>query len=53
MPGQTLTLQDKGFLLPQDDSWRAAVDHWLAELKNSGELEQVFARHLTAHKNTP
>jgi cyclohexadienyl dehydratase len=53
MPGQTLTLQDKGFLLPQDDSWRAAVDHWLAELKNSGELEQVFARHLTAQKNTP
>lgn len=47
MPGQTLTYQEKGFLMPQDEPLRHAVNLWLNQRIGDGTLEQVFAAHLT------
>jgi hypothetical protein len=43
---ENLTYQEKAYLLPQDDAWRAYVDAWLDLKQNEGEVEAVFARHL-------
>lgn len=48
LPGQTLTFQEKGFLLPAeaDAAWRYYVDLWLATLKGDGSLQALFDRYL-------
>lgn len=46
MPGRTLTVQDKGYMMPQDARLTAAVNQWLTTAKASGELKKVFSLHL-------
>jgi len=46
MPGQTLTFQQKAFLLPRDHIWKAYVDTWLGQRTGEGEVESAFRRHL-------
>jgi len=48
MPGETLTYQEKGYMLPQETALVETVNNWLNAEINSGELERVFARHLQA-----
>ena len=47
MPGTTLTYQEKGILLPRGDHgvWLRYVDLWLAQVRGSGRLAEIFARH--------
>ena len=47
MPGRTLTYQEKGYLLPQDDAWLHAVNLWLAQRRGDGTLERYFTTHLS------
>ncbi|MFT5562315.1 MAG: cyclohexadienyl dehydratase [Candidatus Azotimanducaceae bacterium] len=46
MPEQTLTFQQKAFLLPQDPIWKAFVDTWLGQRTGEGEVDKAFRRHL-------
>ena len=46
MPGKTLTVQDKGYMMPKDPVFNQAVERWLKQMQNSGEVEKIFARHL-------
>lgn len=46
MPGQTLSVSQKGFLLPQDIAWKHYVDTWLEQRRLEGRLEQIFAEHM-------
>jgi len=47
MPGQTLTFQQKAFLMPRDHVWKAYVDTWLGQRTGEGTVEKAFSRHLT------
>jgi cyclohexadienyl dehydratase len=47
MPGQTLTFQQKAFLLPRDPIWKAYIDTWLGQRIGEGEVERAFTQHLT------
>lgn len=46
MPGEFFTQVDKAYLIPQDIALKEYLDAWLQEVKQSGELQAVFARHL-------
>ena len=46
MPGTTLTRQEKGYMMPQDEKLRQAVNSWLAAVRESGRLAGVFEKHL-------
>jgi cyclohexadienyl dehydratase len=46
MGDMTLTQSEKGFLLPRDEAWRLYVNQWLRTIRNSGELEEIFSRHI-------
>lgn len=46
MPGQTLTHQEKGFLLPQDLIWKLYIDSWLNQRTQEGEVSQLFKQFL-------
>ncbi len=45
MPDQTLTYQEKAYLLPQDPVWLAFVDTWLDLALADGTVDAVFDRH--------
>ena len=45
-PGRLLTHQQKGYLMPQDEALRQAVDKWLEQRFNDGTVERIFTRHL-------
>lgn len=45
MPNQTLTFQQKGYLLPQDEIFKQYVDTWLNQRIGDGTLEQTFKQH--------
>ncbi len=49
LPGQTLTFQEKGFMLPNesDTAWLRYVDLWLATLRGEGRLNELFERYLS------
>lgn len=53
MGDQTLTVSEKGFLLPRDEVWRSYVDAWLHTKKQNGSLATTFDAHIksTAHAN--
>lgn len=42
---EPLTYQEKAYLLPQDEPWRAFVDTWLALAQADGTVTQVFRAH--------
>lgn len=48
MPGETLTFQEKAFMLPAevDPAWQRYVDLWLATLRGEGTLDALFRRYL-------
>ena len=46
MPGQTLTYQEKAYMMPKDSSLLAEVNRWLEEMATSGQLAKTFADHL-------
>jgi cyclohexadienyl dehydratase len=46
LPGQTLTVAEKGFLMPKDDLLLKHVNRWLGRLKNEGTLDAIFDAHL-------
>ncbi|MCC5887066.1 MAG: transporter substrate-binding domain-containing protein [Gammaproteobacteria bacterium] len=48
LPGQTLTFQEKGFMLPgeADTAWLRYVDLWLATIRGEGVLDELFERYL-------
>ncbi len=45
MPDQTLTFQEKGYLLPQNQTWKNYVDTWLKQRTGDGTLAASFERH--------
>ena len=47
MPGQLLTNQQKGFLMPKDNALKNTVDKWLHQRLNDGTVERLFSRHLS------
>jgi len=46
MPDQTLSFQEKAFLLPRDIIWQQYVNNWLGQRRGEGRLEKIFAAHL-------
>ncbi len=46
MPGETLTYQEKGYLMPNDQRLQGYVNLWLAQRKGDGRLEALFNRYL-------
>jgi cyclohexadienyl dehydratase len=42
---EDLTYQDKAYLMPQDSTWKAFVDVWLALALADGTVAEVFGRH--------
>jgi cyclohexadienyl dehydratase len=46
MPSQTVTFQEKGYLMAKDDGLKTFVDDWLADSLETGELATIFATHL-------
>ncbi|MFT5335687.1 MAG: cyclohexadienyl dehydratase [Halioglobus sp.] len=46
MPGQTLSVSQKGFLLPQDMIWKQYVDTWLKQRVLEGRVREIFAEHM-------
>ena len=46
MPGKTLTYQEKGYMMPKDQSLQFAVNQWLREVRLQNILERTFERHL-------
>ncbi len=49
MPGQTLSYQDKGYMMPKDPGLLAEVNQWLKETEDSGRLSEIFNSHLESH----
>jgi len=47
---QTLTYQEKGYLMPQDTHLQRYVDLWLSLRLNDGTLAQFFTAHGVAHR---
>ena len=47
LPGVTLTYQEKGFLLPRDesDAWPRFIDLWLDQVQGDGTIAAAFAAH--------
>ncbi|MBQ75639.1 MAG: chorismate mutase AroQ, gamma subclass [Gammaproteobacteria bacterium] len=46
MPGKTLTYQEKGYLMPQDQQLKEYVDLWLALRLGDGTVASTFEKHL-------
>jgi cyclohexadienyl dehydratase len=46
MPTQTLTYQEKAYMMPKDPGLLAEVNRWLKETQASGKLAETFASHL-------
>jgi cyclohexadienyl dehydratase len=46
MPGETLSFQEKAFLLPRDMIWQQYVNGWLSQRTGEGRLKRIFAKHL-------
>ena len=46
MPGRTLTVAEKGFLMPQDEAWRHYVDTWLVQKTIDGTRDGIFRKYL-------
>lgn len=46
MPGQTLTFQEKAYLLPRDLVWKEYVDTWLSMRMSDGTVDRVFQANL-------
>jgi cyclohexadienyl dehydratase len=44
--GETLSYQEKAYLLPEDITWKRYVDNWLSQQIQSGALALVFHKHL-------
>ncbi len=38
--------QEKAYLLPRDEPWRAFVDEWVGRMLAEGQLQRAIARHL-------
>lgn len=47
MPGKTLNLQEKAYMMPMETSLLTAVNRWLKKKIVDGTRDQVFATHLT------
>ena len=43
---ETLTYQEKGFLMPKDDPLRSFVDVWIGLRLGDGTVDDLFAEHL-------
>lgn len=48
LDGETLTFQEKGFLLPQDIELKLYVDAWLKQRQAEGLVKEIFSHHLTS-----
>ncbi len=46
MPGRTLTVAEKGFLMPQDHVWQNYVNAWLNERTIDGTRDDIFQEYL-------
>ena len=46
MPGETLTYQEKGYMMPKDPALRLEVNQWLEEVRSQNILERIFEQHL-------
>lgn len=46
MPGETLTYQEKGYMMSKDAALRLAVNQWLEEVSSQKILERIFKQHL-------
>jgi cyclohexadienyl dehydratase len=46
MPGETLTYQEKGYMMPKDDALSLAVNQWLEKVRAQNILERTFEQHL-------
>ena len=46
MPEETLTFQDKGYLMPQDHRLKEYVNLWLATRLRDGTVKSTFEKHL-------
>ena len=46
MPGSTLTYQEKGYLMLNDQRLQDYVNLWLAQRRGDGRLEATFTQHL-------
>ena len=46
MPTETLTYQDKGYLMPQDHHLKECVNLWLASRQADGTVKSTFEKHL-------
>ncbi|MEX1237943.1 MAG: transporter substrate-binding domain-containing protein [Pseudomonadales bacterium] len=46
MPGETLTRQQKAYLLPRDEKLRDVVTGWLAQRLEDGTLNRLFAVYM-------
>lgn len=44
-----LTYQEKGYLLPRDEAFRAYVDLWLSQRLGDGTVAEAFRRHGVRH----
>lgn len=49
MQGETLTYQEKAYMMPKDPGLLAEVNQWLRQANNSGLLSNAFEQHLAAH----
>ena len=46
MPGETLTSQEKGYMMSKDAALRLAVNQWLEEASSQKILKRTFEQHL-------
>jgi len=46
MPDQTLTYQEKAYLLPRDMVWKEYVDTWLSLRTHDGTIDRAFTQNL-------
>lgn len=46
MPGETLTYQEKGYMMPKDNALSLAVNQWLEKVRAQNLLERTFEQHL-------
>ncbi len=46
MPGETLTYQEKAYMMPSEASLRSVLNEWLNEVRASGKLTRTFEKHL-------
>ncbi len=45
MHGQTLTFQQKAYLLPQNSTWKHYADAWLNQRMGDGTFAKTFKHH--------